>query len=168
LELSTATDIIRTLAIVIGLVLGLIELRQARVARKRENMFSLVSAYQIPEFWSALEKVFRMPNNLSRKKVAAYFGKDRHMLSLLISTFESLGILVQKREIDISIVEDFFSGAIVISWNKLKRSAEDSRREQGRETLDEWFQWLAERIMEREKRKNPIPAHIEFKNWKSR
>jgi hypothetical protein len=164
MDLLTINDIIRTVAIMVGVTLGLIELRQSRIARKRESMFSLVRAYQIPELWIALEKIFHMPDGLSKKRVEACFGKDIHLLSLLISTYESLGILVQKREIDIEIVEDFFSGPIVISWRKLKRATEDSRKQQGRETLDEWFQWLAERIIEREKRRSPMPAHLEFKN----
>jgi len=168
MDLLTINDLIRTVAILLGVIFGLVELRQARIARKRENMFSLVKAYQIPELWIALEKIFHMPDGLSKKKVEAYFGKDIHLLSFLISTFESLGILVQKREIDIKIVEDFFSGPVVISWRKLKRAAEESRKQQRRETLDEWFQWLAERIMEREKKKSPVPAHLEFKNWRNR
>ena len=168
MDLLTINDIIRTVAILLGVIFGLVELRQARIARKRENMFSLVKAYQMPELWIALEKIFHMPDGLSKKRVDAYFGKEIHLLSFLISTYESLGILVQKREIDIEIVEDFFSGPVVISWRKLKRAAEESRKQQRRETLDEWFQWLAERIMEREKKKRPVPAYLEFKNWRNR
>jgi hypothetical protein len=168
MEFATLLDIAASAAIIIGLVFAAIELRQARIARRRESMFSLLKAYQIPEFWFALEKLFNMPDGLTRKQVEKYFGKDAHLLSLLTSTFESLGILVQRREMDIQIVEDFFSGPLLIAWKKLKRSAEQSRRERRRETLSEYFQWLAERVEEREKRKPPVPAHIAFKNWKSR
>jgi hypothetical protein len=40
------------------------------------------------------------------------------------------------------------------------------RREQHRDTLFEWYQWLAERMMEREKSTPPLPANIAYRDWK--
>ena len=30
----------------------------------------------------------------------------------------------------------------------------------------EWFQWLAERVAEREREVNPVPAHLAHRDWK--
>ena len=58
---------------------------------------------------------------------------------------------VFRRELALDLVDDFFSGPILLSWQKLRVWAEQWRREQNRETGSEWFHWLAERMMEREK-----------------
>jgi hypothetical protein len=31
----------------------------------------------------------------------------------------------------------------------------------------EWFQWLAERMLERETASQPVPAYIAHRHWKS-
>ena len=64
------------------------------------------------------------------------------------------------------MLEDFFSGPVVVSWEKLRRSVEDYRAETKRDTMGEWFQWLAERMMDREDQGSPLPANIEFRDWR--
>jgi hypothetical protein len=85
---------------------------------------------------------------------------------LVSLTWESLGILVFRREVTLDLVDDFFSGPIVISWQKLKVYAEEFRRDLNRATGSEWFHWLAERMLEREKALPPVPAYIAHRNWR--
>lgn len=80
-------------------------------------------------------------------------------------TWESLGVLVFRREITMDLIDDFFSGAIVLSWRKLHAYVEEDRRTLDRETVWEWFQWLAERVAEREREVNPVPAHLAHRDW---
>jgi hypothetical protein len=44
---------------------------------------------------------------------------------------------------------------------------EEDRRITERDTVWEWFQWLAERMSEREKSVPPVPAHIAHRSWRS-
>lgn len=74
--------------------------------------------------------------------------------------------MVYKEELSLELVEDFFSGIIVTAWLKLRRFVEDERKSLDRETWGEWTQWLAERIMDREKTRPAVPAHIEHQDWK--
>lgn len=39
------------------------------------------------------------------------------------------------------------------------------RTEVGRETINEWFQWLKEKLEETESDTPPTPAHFADKNW---
>lgn len=59
-----------------------------------------------------------------------------------------------------------FGGAISISWRKLHVFVEEVRASTGRDTVWEWFQWLAERMAEREKSSLPVPAHIAHRSWR--
>lgn len=85
---------------------------------------------------------------------------------MLLGTWERLGILVYRREIDITMVEDAFSGPILISWGKLENYVLEVRSAWKRDGAFEWFQWLAERVQEREHKLKPPPAYVAFKNWK--
>ena len=67
----------------------------------------------------------------------------------------------------LDVVDDFYSGTILQSWRKLGRYVQELRRDTGRETRWEWFQWLAERMAERESSAPPVPAHVAHRNWRA-
>lgn len=85
-------------------------------------------------------------------------------LQSLLGTWESLGILVFHGEVEMRLVDDFYSGPIVHSWEKLRVFVKDVRRRTDRDTRWEWFQWLAERMIEREEEMPPIPAYEQQRN----
>ena len=85
---------------------------------------------------------------------------------MLLGTWERLGILVFRREIDMSMVEDAYSGPILLSWSKLENYVNEVRVSWNRESAFEWFQWLAERVGERDEKLQPLPAYVTHKNWK--
>lgn len=72
-----------------------------------------------------------------------------------------MGVLLFHKELSIDIVDDFFSGPILISWKKLLPYVTDLRRPYNRDTWSEWFEWLAERMMERESKFPVMPAYRE-------
>jgi hypothetical protein len=64
--------------------------------------------------------------------------------------------------------DDAFSGPIIQSWVKLGKYVEAFRARVQRDTGFEWFQWLAERMLEREGQGSAIPAYIAHRNWKAK
>ena len=82
------------------------------------------------------------------------------MTSVLVmfGTFESLGILIFRGELDIRLVDDFFSGIIIFAGRKFKNYLEEARNASNRQTYYEWFQWLYEQFEKRESKTPPIPA----------
>jgi hypothetical protein len=64
------------------------------------------------------------------------------------------------------LVDDFFSGPLLISWQKLKVYSEECRHTLKRDTYAEWFHWLAERMLEREKTSPPVSAYIAHRDWR--
>ena len=106
-----------------------------------------------------------MPDDLSKEEIEAHAGDDMHRVYALTTTWESLGVLVFRRELSLSLVDDFFSGPITISWRKLKPYMLGERAEQQRETIGEWFEWLADQLAKRESSIPPVPAHIAHRSW---
>lgn len=134
-----------------------------------DAMLELVRSFQSPAFAKALRSVIELPKNPSAKKIAGILGPDgEDLLAHLTATWETIGMLLFHDELTIDLVDGFFSGPILISWGKLGSYIDEMRRRYDRNTWFEWFQWLAERMTERESKTPAVPAYIAQRNWRPR
>ena len=167
MDISTIANLINAIAVTAGVIFAAAQIRQYRHRRQREAMLELVRSFQSPAFTAALRRVLSLPDGADSAKIREVLGPDGEDAVYLVSlTWESLGVLVYRREVTLDLVDDFFSGPLVISWQKLKVYSEEWRRTLDRETGNEWFHWLAERMLEREKTSPPIPAYEAHRNWR--
>lgn len=165
---SDILAIANTVALTLGAFFAAYQLADLRRQRRRESVLALVRSFQSADFTSALRQVNSLPDGADRatiRKLLGPSGEDRVFLVGL--TWESLGVLVFRREVDLGTMDDFFSGAIAVSWRKLSTFVQDDRASLHRETVWEWFQWLAERTSEREREEPPIPAQIAHGGWRA-
>ena len=165
MDIGIVLQIVETLAIVFGVIFAAFQLNQLRISRHQQAISELVRSFQTPEFAEALNIVYNLPDGLGKQEVEDLVGDRFHIVYALMTTWESLGILVHRGEIDIDMVDDFFSGPINVSWRKLQGHVMGEREMLGRETIEEWFQWLHERLAERESHEAPVPAHIAHRDW---
>ncbi len=163
---SVVADVVNAAAVTIGVVFAASQLFDIRRQRKRDAMLALVRSFQSADFTTALRRVNSLPDGADRATIRSTLGADGEDQVFLVGlTWESLGVLVFRREITMDLIDDFFSGAIVLSWRKLHAYVEEDRSTLARETVWEWFQWLAERVAEREREVNPVPAHLAHRDW---
>ena len=166
MDLKDAANLISTLAVIAGVFFAVIQLRQHGRARDREAALALVQSFQTPEFSRALRVLFALPEDMDLATMEALPAAEQESIYMIVTTFESLGAIVHRGEIGIELVEDFFSGPIVLGWRNLGRAISELRRRTGRDTLSEWFQWLAERVSEREDLRPPKPAYLAYRDWR--
>ena len=152
--------VISTIILIAGIGFTIVQLRHARASRERSAMLELVHRLQTPEFARAMRELFDIHCDPSKQKVADIIRENPGLIYDLMATWESLGIMVYRGEMSLDMVDDFFSGPIVISWDVLGDYVHEERKKLRRDTTWEWFQWLAERMKEREVRKPPVPAYI--------
>jgi hypothetical protein len=166
-DLSTVANIVNAVAVTGGLLFAAVQLRYYRHRRRREAMLELVRSFQSPAFTSALRLVLSLPDGADTNTIRERLGPDGEDAVYLVSlTWESLGILVFRREVALDLVDDFFSGPILLSWRKLRVYSEEWRRLYNRDTGSEWFHWLADQMSEREKKTPPVPAYIAHRDWR--
>ena len=167
MDISNIANLINAIAVTAGVIFAAVQIRQYQRQRKRDAMLELVRSFQSPAFTAALRRVLSLPDGADAAKIREVLGPDGEDAIYLVSlTWESLGVLVFRREVTLDLVDDFFSGPLIISWQKLKVYSEEWRRTLNRETGNEWFHWLAERMLEREKSVPPVPAYIAHRNWR--
>jgi hypothetical protein len=166
MDLATVANAVNAVAVTAGVVFAAAQISDYRRQRRREAMLELVRSFQSPDFTRALRRMNSLPDGASRATIRAQLGDDgEDDMFLLGLTWESLGVLLYRREVTLDVMDDFFSGAIVLSWRKLHAFVAEDRRDMQRETVWEWFQWLADRILSHEQRTPPVPAHIAHKDW---
>ena len=165
MELSFILNIVATIAVVIGVVFGLTQLRHYHLSRKRDSALFLLNSYQTGEFSQGIWTILSIPDGLTKKEIEERVGEEIKVVYLVMSTWESIGILVFHNEVTMDMVDDAFGDPITLSWQKLEQYVSWMREEYQRETIFEWFQWLAERMKDREKSRSPVPAYIAHKEW---
>jgi hypothetical protein len=162
MDISTIANLINAIAVTAGVIFAATQIRDYRRQRKRDSMLSLVRSFQNPTFARGLRKIIELPDNASADRVREIVGAEGEDLIVHVTaTWETIGVLLFHGELSIEIIDDFFSGPILISWRKLLSYTTDIRQRYQRETWSEWFQWLAERMMERESKVPPVPAYVE-------
>ena len=158
-------QVVESIAVVIGVLFAIVQVQQYRREKHREAALVLMHSFQTPSFAKAMNLVYNLPDELSKEEVENLLGEKFHLVYALMTTWESLGILVFRGEVDLDLVDEFFSGPVKISWRKLQGHVLGERDMLGRDTIEEWFQWLTERLAERESERPRVPAHIAHKHW---
>jgi len=165
-DLGALGEFVGAFGVVASLVYLAVQVRQVKRAGAREVAFELIRSFQTVEFTRMMQAVFNTPSGLSKREIERQFEGRMDELLAYLATWESIGILVHRRQIELDLVCDFFSHPLLHSWNVMREYIEEFRREMGRETPWEWFQWLAERVTDLEHGSNPTPAYREFRRWK--
>jgi hypothetical protein len=160
-DLSTFANLVNAIAVTAGVIFAAVQIHHYRQRQRRDAMLELVRSFQNPAFASALRRINSLPDGANREKIRELLGPDGEDAVFLIGlTWESIGVLVYRREVTFDLVADFFSGSVSVSWRKLHLFVEEDRKFVERATVWEWFQWLAEQMIEREKKLPPTPAHL--------
>jgi hypothetical protein len=161
MDISTLANLINALAVTAGVIFAAAQIHHYRRRRRRDAMLNLVQSFQSPTFARGLRRIIELPDRASAEKIRETLGPDGEDLMVHVTaTWETIGVLLFHGELSIDIVDDFFSGPILISWTKLLPYTLDVRQQYQRDTWSEWFQWLAERMMERESAAPAVPAYI--------
>src|SRR5438309_2189901 len=129
MDIATLANLINAIAVTAGVIFAAAQIRYYRQRRQREAMLQLVRSFQSPAFTSALRRVLSLPDGANAQKIREVLGPDGEDAVYLVSlTWESIGLLVFRREVTLEMVDDFFSGPILLSWKKLRVWAEEWRR----------------------------------------
>jgi hypothetical protein len=161
MDISTLANLINAVAVTAGVIFAAAQIRDYRRQRRRDAMLNLVRSFQSPTFARGLRLVVELPDNASADEIREKLGREGEDLVVHVTaTWETIGVLLFHGELTIDIVDDFFSGPILISWKKLLPYTLHLREQYQRDTWSEWFQWLNDRMLEHESRLPPVPAYI--------
>lgn len=162
---ANIAEIVGGATVIGGLLLVVFEVHRFRAARRRQEMLTLIRSYQTWEFVKALRVVSELPEDLDHEELEGRPEEEKAAVWFLMTTWESIGVLVHRREVSLDLVEALYGGPVLSSWRKLGPAVEEGRGIAYPDTYWEWFQWLAERIEERESAASTEPAHLAHADW---
>ncbi len=166
LSTETLLNLVQTAAIVTGIIFGLRELGELRKSRELDATLKLVDVIESESTGIGAGQLMMLPANLSEKELERRLGSDGSYLMSLASTYETLGILVYRREVSLDLVDEMFGGVVVTAWERLGPFIARYRQRTGNPETFEWFQWLAERLQEHRKKPGTAPAYELHRDWK--
>jgi hypothetical protein len=166
-NIYTIIDLLAKSSIIAAGIYGAIQLLQIKKQRARDSALQMLNSVQTPEFIEAMNIIYDLPKGLSKQEIEDYLGDKLTIVLIMFIKLESLGLLVFKREIKLSIVADFMRGPILLYWHSMKNYFLEKRAMNNDENFGEWIQWIAEQIEKSELKKMTKPAYIKHKNWKA-
>jgi hypothetical protein len=152
---------LQTLAILVGLIYGGIQLADLRAEQRRQANIELARSFMTPEFNEGMAVIRTLPADASAETI----GPNADRIVQVMQTFEVVGVLVHEGDVDLRVANEFLGGGIVGSWRRLQPFVEDFRAQTGNPRAQEWFQWLAERLIEYRERSAAPPAYERYRDW---
>lgn len=143
-------QLLGNLAIVIGIIIAVIQLKHNKKQRKEIAVFEIFKAWQTPEFTEALNEIQFMPDHVTPNELRSSNPKMDSYAYLVHSFFESTGLMVKRKIISFDVVNDLVGGVIQVTWKKLDMWIKEWRDERN-PAAGEWFEWLKTEIENKSK-----------------
>jgi hypothetical protein len=147
LDISSLSAIIAAIGVMIGVVLTVLEVRNWVNTRQTDLVIRLYSTFGSDEIQEAWERIQTRESKDFDSYRKEYGLQDVNKVGWF---FEGLGVLLHRKLIDISLVDDLFSSPVKRAWEKLKPVAEGERNQTNRPQIWEWFEYLYNEMKKRE------------------
>jgi hypothetical protein len=136
------------LSFLAALIFGIAQVKAVARDRRERLTLETLRGFQTREFAELMSFVNSSKFPKSWEDARALSGIDNVMLIEFSQKMESLGILVAEGLIDIDLVDKTLGNYVTTTWNKYKIFIIPTRERDP--YLNEYYQWLAERMEERE------------------
>jgi hypothetical protein len=163
-KMANLAEILGVVIVVGGLFFAMLQMRQTRQQRRELAAIELFRFFGNPNFTAAYKVVLRLPDDTTADDIRSGEPSLEDAAMLISATMENIGVMTFQRIVPFTIVSHLIGSTTPALWRKLSRWAATLREEQGTPDAFEWFQWLAERLVEYNPPDTP-PAYVVNKGW---
>jgi hypothetical protein len=145
IDLGAVSNLVTTLAVVSGVIFGLVQLRHAIRARRDHAAVDIVRTVQTQEVRRAVGRILRLPDDADPELIR----DDAQLLDAALavdSACEMWGCMVFENVVDHQMLDRMVGGWIRGTWRRLRVWVESERVENRNPNVGEWWQWLYERL----------------------
>jgi hypothetical protein len=154
-DVSTVSVMVTSAGVLIAATYYIKNIRHQTKLRQTDLVLRLYNTYGSPEFQKASLKMRDMDLADYEDYLKKYQSDVESKTSWLsvAAFFEGIGVLVHKKLIDISLVDDLFSTPVIAAWEKIEHLVESERKHRRRPQIWEWFEYLYKEMKKTEQRK---------------
>jgi len=167
IDLQTAAnfaEILGSLSIAAAIAFGTFQLREFRHRRRNSVAAELMRTFYSADLAEAVALLRALPDGISASNLRENGPEYERAAVLVTTTFETMGLLAFRRIAPFFLIEELAGGMTVVMWRKIGNWLETVRVEQSQPSWAEWFQWLAEQMLETKAEHEP--AHVRHRNWR--
>ena len=161
-DLSAALNLVTTLAVVLGVIFALVQLRHATRLRRDHAAVDIVRTVQTQEVRFAVGRILKLPDNVDPETIRNDPGLLKDALAV-DSACEMWGCMVYENVVDHRMLDRMVGGWVRGTWRRLGRWVEAERAETRNPNVGEWWQWLYERIEADPDPGKAMGAHIAYR-----
>jgi len=146
-DIQTVSIAIASAGVFAAAIYYIFQIRHQTKLRQTDLVMRLYSSYGSEGFQKSLDKFRR------REATGFHDYEEKYGLAewIVIGTFfEGIGVLLHRKLIDIGLVDDLFTAPIKMSWDTMKDSIIEARKEYSQPTIFEWFEYLYNEMKKRE------------------
>lgn len=161
-DLADLLNLITTLAVLIGVVFGLMQLRQANRHRRDHAAVDIVRTVQTQEVRRAFALVLKLPDDTDPEVIR----EDPALMEAALavdSACEMWGSMVFEGVVEHRMLDRMVGGWVRGSWSRLRLWVESERAENRNPNVGEWWQWLYETLENAPDSGKSQGAHIAYR-----
>jgi hypothetical protein len=165
-ELTAALNILSTFALIGALAFTGLQVRTANRVRVEQATLSIIHAIQTEEWARTLGVLTQIPPDATADQIDALGPVIKGSLEQYGMRLETIAYMVFRGFVSVETIEQLLGGITVIMWLRIKRWVERDRERTSSPRQYEWFQWLVERLEDRQRHLDAVPAYVRHANWK--
>jgi hypothetical protein len=150
LDVTEISAIVAAAGVLVGVVYYILDMRNQARTRQTDLVMRLYSIYGSKDFqeaWAAVRELdFKDYNDFIKK-----YGWSAAMSEVCLF-FEGVGVLLHKKLVDISMLDDLFTGPVKMTWEKMKPMIEGHREQRKYPQFYEWLEYLYNEMKKREQK----------------
>ena len=147
--LQTVSIAIASAGVLIAAIYYVLQIQHQRKMRQTDLVMRLYTTFHSKEFQAEMAKVMTAGFRDYDDAVERYGWEFGFPVGLF---FEGIGVLLHRKLVDISLVDDLFTFHTRVVWEKIKPIAEGARKHFNAPTILEWFEYLYNEMKKREQK----------------
>lgn len=160
IDIQTISVSLAALGILVAAMYYTLTVRNQNRTRQAQLFMQIYSVFRTEEFQDNITEILSWKWNDYDDFLEKYGPKTNpkawRALGSVAGYFEGIGLMVNEKLIDISLVENLMSTHIIIFWEKINPLSIEFRRDFNRPQIDVWKEYLYNEVKKREaKSKKP-------------
>ena len=164
MDLNTLANLVTTVAVVIGVGFGLVEVRRAARERRDRAAVEVVRSVQTQDIQRAVGLIMNLPDDADPELIQQDAAL-RDAAMLVYFACEMFGTFVFEGVVELQTLDRMVGGWVRSTWRRLRRWIVAERLENRNVNEGEWWQWLYERLEAEPDPGKALGAHVAYRNW---